>query len=111
MRFLGRRVYLSAVVVLVTASSQGLKGERRGRLRDTFGVSDRTLKRWRRWWREEFPVTPLWRGARGRFIQLPDLAQLPASLLQRFEAASPADQLVALLRFLAPLSTVFEHAQ
>lgn len=109
-RFLGRRVYLSAVVVLVTALGQGLTGKRRARLRNEFGLSDRTFKRWRRWWHEVFPATPLWRGERARFVPPPHRSQLPGSLWERFEAANPAQRLAALLRFLAPISTRSEHA-
>ena len=109
-RFLGRRVYLGAVVVLVTALTQGLSGARCARLRAVFGVSERTLRRWRRWWRERFPTTPLWRAQRGRFVSPPDPSQFPESLIERFPGADGAERLVGLLQFLAPLSTASEHA-
>jgi len=109
-RFLGRRVYLATVVVLVTALSQGLVGARRSRLREQFGVGERTLRRWRRWWTEVFPATRWWRAERGRFIPPVEAAQLPGALLERFSAAEPPTQMCDVLAFLAPLSHGAGHA-
>ena len=109
MRFLGRRVYLGAWVVLVGVLSQGLTVKRRSQLCQQLRLSERSVGRWRRWWREVFPATPWWRGARGRFVPALDIAQLPASLLERFVAPEPAQQLRDALLFLAPLSRGAEH--
>jgi len=103
-RFFNRRVYWGALVVLVTALSQGLTGGSRARLREAFGLSTRTLRRWQRWWREVFPVADFWRGAVGRFIPSVTVEQLPASLLERFGAWDRCETLIAVLGFLAPLS-------
>jgi hypothetical protein len=43
-RFLGRRVYLGAVVVLVTAMQAGITPARAQHLHDLLGVSRRTLQ-------------------------------------------------------------------
>jgi len=110
-RFLGRRVYLGALVVLVTALSQGLGGARRAQLREQFGISERTLRRWRRWWREVFPATRWWHGERGRFVPAVEPAQLPGALLERFNAAEPMRRLLEVLAFLAPLSLGAERAR
>ena len=48
-RFLGRRMYLAAVVVLATAMQGGITAKRAARLHELVGVSLRTLKRWRAW--------------------------------------------------------------
>ena len=104
-RFLGRRVYLGAVVVLVTAMRAGLTAPRAAQLREWFGVSGRTLARWRQWWRETFVASPFWQGVKGRFAPPVAPRALPASLLERFGAEHARDRLVALLRFLAPLTT------
>lgn len=50
-RFLGRRVFLGAVVVLATALAHGLTARRRQALCERLAVSGRTLGRWCRWWR------------------------------------------------------------
>ena len=104
MRYLGRRVYLGAVVVLVTAMIGGLTAARAARLREWFGVTVRTLKRWRVWWRETFVASAFWRGAQGRFMPPITLTTLPASLLERF-AGDERTRLVRVLVFLTPLTT------
>ena len=48
-RFLSRRVYVSVVVVLVTALRHGDTPGRVAQLREVVGVSRRTLERWRQW--------------------------------------------------------------
>lgn len=103
-RFLGRRVYLGAVIVLATAMQQGPSPWRARRLRELFGVSLQTLARWRAWWAEAFAESAFWKTARAAFS--PPVAEtlVPSSLLERFAGAAH-EQLTALLRFLAPLST------
>lgn len=102
-RFLGRRVYLGAVVVLATALQQGVTPYRASKLRDLLGVSARTLARWRTWWAETFVETVFWRAAQGDFAT-PVVGPLPRALVDRFEG-DDAERLAALLRFIEPLST------
>ena len=105
-RFLGRRVYIGAVVVLIAALADGATATRLRRLRQLVGdVSRRTVERWRRWWRETFPQTPLWRERRGRLAIPIATERLPASLLERVVGADVQARLVALLRLLLPIST------
>jgi hypothetical protein len=101
-RFLGRRVYYGAVVVL--ACLKKLTGQRVIELTQRLGVDRRTLRRWRRWWSEAFVQSPWWRVAKARFSPALDQGRLPGSLLERFAGAHPP-ALVALLRFLSPLTT------
>lgn len=103
-RFLGRRVFVGAVVVLAAALRHGLTPARGRRLREALGVSRRTLVRWRAWWRETFAASPWWRGLRGRFAPPVPTATLPRSLLARFPGAG-ATPLVKLLELLAPITT------
>ena len=103
-RYLGRRVYLGAVVVLVTAMLGGITATRAAQLREWLGVNVRTLKRWRVWWREAFVASPFWRGAQGRFMPPVMIEALPASLLERF-AGDARTRLRHALVFLAPLTT------
>lgn len=104
-RFLGRRVFLGAVVVLVSALRHGATPKRSAELQRLFGVSPRTLERWRRWWRETFGSSPFWWSLRGRLCEPPEPATLPASLLERL-GGPVASGLVALLTLLGPISTV-----
>ena len=100
-RFLGRRVYLGLAVVLVSARPAG-PTPAAARLGLTLGVARRTLARWRVWWREQFPLTPLWRAACARFMPPVPEAQLPGELIERF--TGPAQG--ALMRLLVWLSPV-----
>jgi hypothetical protein len=103
-RFLGRRVYLGVVVVLVTAMENGLSVRRVAELNAHLGIGLRTLRRWRTWWRSAFVESRLWRGARGRFLPPLEESDLPHSLLARFGGAAAARAL-GVLELLAPLTT------
>ena len=101
-RFLGRRVYLAAVVVVASAVRTSLTSRRVSQLAEWVRVSRRTLERWRAWWLDEFVDTRFWVTRRARFM--PPLASeaLPACLLERFEGPDLPSQLTAALYFLAP---------
>jgi hypothetical protein len=103
LRFLGRKVYLGAVVVLVSAMRHGATPARMRKLREHLGVSRRTVERWRVWWREAFAESPFWRAAAAAFLPPVERALLPASLLERFAGDHEA-RLVALLRLLGPIT-------
>lgn len=100
-RFLGRRVYLALAVVLVSAQPAG-PTPATARLEHVLGVARRTLQRWRGWWREQFPLTPLWRAACARFMPPVPTEDLPGELLERL--TGPAHE--ALTRLLVWLSPV-----
>jgi hypothetical protein len=102
-RFLGRKVYLGAVVVLVSAMRHGATPTRMRTLREHLGVSRRSVERWRRWWRETFAESPFWRAAAAAFMPPAGPGRLPLSLLERFAGDDEA-RLVALLRFLGPIT-------
>lgn len=103
LRFIGRKVFLGAVVVLISAMQSGLTPARMRQLEALVGVSRRTVARWRDWWCSVFTESPFWR-AHGAFVPPVTTADLPASLLKRF-AGEAEQQLVLLLRFLAPITT------
>src|SRR6267378_3107403 len=84
-RFLSRRVYVAAVVVLITALRHGATAARVAQLRAIVGVSRRTVERWRQWWLEEFPRSSFWRWASGQFARPVDEQTLPFSLLRSEE--------------------------
>ena len=107
-RFLGRRVYLAAIVVLASALRFGLSDRRVRQLTNTINVPKRTLERWCTWWLNGFVGTSFWRTARAQFMPPVDTAGLPGCLLERFSGPDPP-QLVLALRFLSPLSTLREE--
>lgn len=104
LRFLGRRVYLGAIVVLACAMQQGATPVRARRLRELLGVSERTLSRWRRWWQSTLVESQFWKEARALLVPPAQPGGLPLSLLERF-GGDEEHRLVALLRFLKPVST------
>ncbi|MCP4898495.1 MAG: hypothetical protein GY906_16090 [bacterium] len=104
LRFLGRRVYLGAVVVLVSAMLHGITEKRAKAIREFVGVNQQTLERWREWWQENFTRTQLWKGVRARFVPAVDSSKLPASLLERFGEPTKPEALLAVLRLLTPLT-------
>jgi hypothetical protein len=109
LRFLGRKVYLGAVVTLISAVREGLT-ERRQETLAAIGVDRRTVARWRRWWLDWFTATPFWRLASAALLPPADPARLPASLLERF-VGSAEERLISFLRFLAPITTgAMRHA-
>jgi len=102
--FLGRKVFFAAVVVLVSCLHQGPSPVRLARLEELTGASARTVRRWLKWWRTEFVESAFWTAHRGLSACPVDLAALPQSLLSSFLGGAH-DQLVALLRFLGPLTS------
>jgi hypothetical protein len=103
-RFLGRRVYWGLMVVLVSAAHHGITPERMRVLREALGIDRRTLERWRQWWLESFVQSPYWKLARARFMPLLCEQSLPLSLVRAFAVGRPG-QLIALLKFLSPITT------
>ena len=103
LRFLGRKVFLGGMVVLISAMQSGLNPERMKRLKALVGVSRRTVLRWRDWWHTVFTMSPFWRAHRG-FAPAASDADLPTSLLKSFTGAIN-QQLLSLLRFLVPITT------
>lgn len=104
MRFLGRRVYLGGVVVLVSAMVHGVTAKRASAMRELCGVNVRTLRRWRKWWSEEFARTCLWRRLRGRFVNRIDESFLPASLLEQIDGRGESERAIRALQLLLPLT-------
>ncbi len=104
-RFLGRKVYLGAIVILVAAMRQGPSPRRVAELSRLFGADRRTIARWRDFWQELVPQTPFWKVARGRLLPAVAVAALPRALLEAF-LRHDDDQhgWQRLLVFLAPIT-------
>lgn len=105
-RFLGPKVYLGAVVILVAAMRQGPSPRRIRELTRLFGASRETIYRWREFWNEHFPKTTFWKLARARLVPVLEITEFPRSLLEAFvRGADDRDGWSRLLLFLAPIST------
>ena len=101
-RFLGRRVYLGLAVVLVPQRRTTLSAIA-VQLVDALAIPERTIARWRHWWRQLYCLTPLWQAACARFMPPVQTINLPASLIERFSGGA-AEVAMRLLAFLRPLS-------
>ncbi len=106
LRFLGRKVYVGIVVVLVTAMRHGVTDRRGMELRRAVGASRETLARWQRWWREVLPSTDFWKQAKALLREPIAIDELPLSLLAAFaSAADETTRVVRLLDFIKPVTT------
>lgn len=103
LRFVGRFVYLATVVTLISAMQLGITPARLARLSVAPGIDRRTLARWRTWWRSTFTDGPFASVAMAALAPPIDITALPVSLLDRF-AGEVSEKLIALLRFLGPLT-------
>lgn len=105
-RFLGRRVYVSVVVVIAAAVEGGVTKSRVEQLRDLTRcpLDRRTVERWVAWWRKTLPGTRLWQGIRGRMRVPIEAERLPLSLLGAFEGKGPEGALIGLLGLLSSIT-------
>jgi hypothetical protein len=104
-RFLGRKVYLGVIVILITALEHGLSGKRRQQLIEALDIWPQTLSRWRKWWREVFPASRCWQQEKAHFIPPVAPCQLPGALLGRLSGEDLLRRLCHLLGLLEPVST------
>jgi hypothetical protein len=109
LRFLGRKVYLATIVVLVSMMRLGVTEGRLERLNEIFDVDRRTVLRWLQWWRNAFTATAFWRNARAAFSPPVEQDRLPVTLFERFRGEA-AERLIALLRFVTPITGGKAHA-
>jgi len=70
-RFFGRRFYVGALFLLVSALALA-GGVRLQTIARRWGIAASTLKRWRRWWLEAFPLTAQWQAKRGELAAPPE---------------------------------------
>jgi hypothetical protein len=104
-RFLGPKVYLGAIIIVISAMRQGPTPRRVRELCTRFGADRRTIARWQAFWREHVPQTPFWKVAHARFTPVIRIVTLPYSLVDAFLSRDAGDTGWArLLRFLAPIS-------
>lgn len=84
--FLGRKVYLGAVVLIsIVVRQRSLASHSANRLRAMFGMSKRTLGRWLRFFLVEFPASTRWKVLRGLVSARVRDDALPDALLAEFD--------------------------
>lgn len=102
--YLGRKVRWGAIVLVVTMLRQNRKrGYTINKLMETFSVSYKTVVRWTRYFKDEFPESDTWKRRRGAVAAHVRSDGLPAALVEYFiEVKKDTQQgLVACLCFLA----------
>jgi hypothetical protein len=104
-RFLGPKVYLGAIVILISAMRQVPTPRRVRELSARFRADRRTIARWQVFWREHFPQTPFWKTARARLVPAAEIVTLPYSLVDAFLTRHHRCRgWTLLLRFLSPIT-------
>ena len=101
-RFLGRRVYVGAIVILASVVALAVQSARAAE-RAT-GIAARTTRRWLRWWRGPFTTSAPFVELSARLVPSVARGMLPTSILERLPGAA-AQRVRHLLAWLAPLTT------
>ena len=100
-RFLGRRVYLGAVVIL--ASIVALAVHSAAEIRRQTEVPARTTRRWLGWWQGPFLGTEVFVRIRAQLIGV-EAGQVPTSIVDRL-GGTWTERVRRMLLWLAPLTT------
>jgi hypothetical protein len=108
LRFLGRKVYFAALVVIASAIGRDTQLVGRGRVREVRGVPVRTVRRWLDWWQTVFALSAFWTEAKALFAAPVAVEQLPASLLERIAGQNTVRRTLALI---APITTTSMRAR
>lgn len=99
-RFLGRKTYLLFFILMASSHSERLLSK----LSRDLKVSRNTLSRWRNYWREDFPLSPVWKRLRGLISPSPSVEKLPVSLVASMRAnPSEPESLPPVLKLFASL--------
>jgi hypothetical protein len=102
LRFLGRRVYIAATILVVCSRWMSARQAE---------VPSNTARRWRRFFDSILPTLPFWRNMCGRLMPPLNLKDVVASLLNRFleKGQLKAQALFHGLSFFKPLSTSYSR--
>lgn len=105
LRFLGRKVYLGSIIVVLSAGIDALDQQQRDTLLEALQVPPQTLHRWRLWWRDHVPQTPTWKALSGQFSPSIQIQHLPGELLVRLQGSTLGLRLQQLLVLIQALTT------
>jgi len=100
-RFLGRRVYLGAVVIVASMVALALRAARE--IRQQTGVPSRTTSRWLGWWQGPFLGTEVFVTICARLVGV-EAARVPVSIVDQL-AGTGTKRVRKMLELLAPLTT------
>jgi hypothetical protein len=102
LRFLGRRVYVEACVIVAAVIGAALAKASAKEVRAATGVPWRTVGRWDSWWRRGFVRTSVFAEIAARFVGLS--RELPGSILEQMRTPV-VERLDLMARWLAPITT------
>lgn len=102
LRFLGRRVYVEACVIVASVVGAALVPAPAKTTYAATGVPARTVARWRSWWANGFVGTRVFLEMKARFVGM--TGALPGAILEQM-TTSVVDRLDLLARWLAPITT------
>ena len=106
-RFFGRRWFPAPWLAFLSILTLGINERRLAQVKRYLGmtISESTWKRWRRWWRESFVITPFWQQTKGLLVTTSQsmTGPFPRVLFDLFQGKGEA-KLMSLLRLLAPLT-------
>jgi len=108
-RFLGRRVYVALIFMLVSSDiSTAYQKEniKPSRAEPAKPVSKQTQHRWLSWWGKTFKQSSKWRYLKGFYQQA---TQLPRDWFLAIRGQSFVDKCLCLLKHLMPFSTYSSH--
>jgi hypothetical protein len=92
-----RRVYFSVVILVVMTIRQNRPDSVSARkVKEMFGISRKTLKRWIAYFKEEFPYSKKWRRLRGSIDSSVTNDDLPSRLVNYFLNSFKSKELVIL---------------
>jgi hypothetical protein len=100
-RFLWRRVYLGAVVIVASMVALALRAAKETQRRT--GVPSRTTSRWLGWWQGAFVGTEVFVTICARLVGV-DVGRVPASIVDRL-ASTGTERVRRMLEWLSPLTT------
>lgn len=105
-RFFGRRWFPAPIFVFICILQCGINERRLSQIKKHFGitVSERTWKRWRRWWREAFMTTKFWQQAKGIAPIDEKTNKNIARVLFDLFRGNLEEKIRCLLQFLSPLT-------
>lgn len=105
-RFLGRKVYLGLVIVLISYLRQGQEPVLLKRLCALSGSSEVTIRRWLSWWQNAVVTSDFWRGSRSFFVRQLNEERFVFSLYAVFRSISNniKEALQKLLQFFKPIT-------
>lgn len=104
-RFLARKVYVAAAVVLVAAAMQGPSPARLNRLCALFGMTRRTARRWLDWWRTSFAGSDFFKAVRGLLREAVSVDTVPRALLDLLRRPHSTETALAVLKLLEPITS------